>query len=130
MYFLDTNEKGIVQEYISITLEVLESGDLITCDGNVIGKIDAELVKENNIRPGDLVKFKINEMNIDPANIYDSTVTNMTFVKKHNHTKIIPDSYFLYFFINSSWTKVLFQYRARNNPVTIDSIVESMNNEE
>lgn len=129
MYFLDTNEKGIINDFISITLEVLDTGDLSTCDGYLIGKIDPELVRQNNIKPGDLVKFKINEININPINIYESTITNMTFLKKYNQTKIISDTYIRYISINLSWTKILFQYRARNNPVTIDSIVEAMNNE-
>jgi len=83
-------------------LELQQNGTLTThkSENVVLSVMPLKYIKEYKFNVGDLLKFSIKSVNIQ-----ETRVNGLTYIKKASLSRILPDI----------WTKIIFQYQARNN---------------
>ena len=83
----------------------------MTEDNIEIGKLDAKFAQMHEIKPNQILRFRISGM----CKLSESSSCNPTglhFLSKCGPSKVIADT----------WSKIMFQFLARTRPVSIDAI--------
>ncbi|KAK9748313.1 hypothetical protein RND81_02G049700 [Saponaria officinalis] len=117
-YVIDTDNKGKVPDKQQVVLELQNDGKLITSDDPPVefGCVDQDFVQKSGLHPGDLLRFAINDGGLI---LVDGKLqkADLLYQDKPNRGRAFADSY----------SKVIFQYMARNSPLRIDDLVGSIN---
>ncbi|CAN6464783.1 unnamed protein product [Victoria cruziana] len=115
-YFIDTDSKGVVPPLQQVVLELLEDGSAATSDDPpvVLGKLDLEAIRKDNLHHGNLLRFAIGDGGVDVTD-GDIKKADIHFIGKANRVRAFADTS----------SKILFQYMARRSPLRIDDLVAS-----
>ncbi|KAL9239359.1 hypothetical protein vseg_013691 [Gypsophila vaccaria] len=117
-YVIDTDNKGEVLDKQQVVLELQTDGKLTTSDDPPVefGCVDQDFVQKLGLHPGDLLRFAINDGGLI---LVDGKLekADLIYQDKPNRGRAFADSY----------SKVIFQYMARNSPLRIDDLVGAIN---
>lgn len=96
----------------SVVLRLDENNEFATLEGIVLYIADQDIIQLHELCEGDLASFTFEQHEVDG----DQTphLTNITFMKRCSPQRALPDS----------WTKILFQYKARSGGVSIEEILK------
>ncbi|CAM6102318.1 unnamed protein product [Calypogeia fissa] len=118
-YPVDTDSKGNVSAYQQVVLELASDGSVVTSDEPplVLATMPAQFLQQNaaNLKPGALLRFNIGEQGLTIVN-GRPVVADIQFQGVASRSRPGADS----------CTKVLFQYAARRDPLTIMDLVAAV----
>ncbi|CAO2826983.1 unnamed protein product [Amaranthus hypochondriacus] len=119
-YVIDTDHKGEVPSKQQVVLELQNDGKVTTSDDPpvVFGCLDQDFQQKSGLCPGNLLRFLINDGGLT---FVDGKLekADLLYQDKTNRARAFADSY----------SKVVFQYMARNSPLRIDDLLGSINSQ-
>ncbi|GAQ80912.1 m3G-cap-specific nuclear import receptor [Klebsormidium nitens] len=115
-YFLDTDSKGTIPTEQQVVLRLRADGTVASSDDPpvVLGSIPAAFLQQHaeSLRPGTLLRFSVGDRGIQTEGD-GPPVADLQYQGLANQRRGGPDSF----------TKILFQYAARHDPLTIEQIL-------
>ncbi|XP_078434038.1 snurportin-1 protein [Wolffia australiana] len=114
-YFLDTDSQGQVPERQLVVLELQEDGKVTSSDDPpvVFSCLNKDFIQQqSNLRPGSLIRFAIGDGGLKLCE-GRLEMADLIFIEKSNSRRGFADSY----------SKVLFQFTARQSPLRFEDLV-------